>query len=367
LFIQGKEATEEYVKWLKGEKKNVFTIANGEEDIGPGIKGVVFHPIPVRIFEGEPLYLVAINYDQLGKDGEAQLRQLVEGFATKTKSPVDKEAVEALVSVTKTVRLNPVENPAGRYKIGGKLTMLTMSSSQVVEKPQGPWIALQSLVNQGIPIEAGVQEESGPDVTSWFARDLVKQLQARQNRMGKATDLLEFADQAANDMSYKWIDYGGPVTGRGVNTVVLAGRALRRNILGNISLTFVGAILGPEGFTTKVLENAASLGKGVEKVFADPLAARILKLAVTVDNEVKPAMFGYSIIPYHRVDRWGVYRFEERLGGTRKVAAESFAIYLSSGHLSRHVPQTRPHQHHRRLPVREGPHPTGDPTCRPVP
>jgi hypothetical protein len=62
-------------------------------------------------------------------------------------------------------------------------------------------------------------------------------------------------------MAAKWMDFGGPADGKGVNTVVVAGNVLRKNQLGNITFMFI-ADLYP------VVSNGtdASLGYGQGQV-----------------------------------------------------------------------------------------------------
>jgi hypothetical protein len=124
-----------------------------------------------------------------------------------------------------------------------------------------------------LPVEKGCSDAAGPDVTDWFAEDLVDQIKYRvgeQQRIAKkyplppagfggrdagdaaaagaataaaTADLFSFRYQAKYLMCPKWIDFGGPQEGRGVNTVVLADRCLRKNVLGNIELLVVGTVL----------------------------------------------------------------------------------------------------------------------------
>jgi RHS repeat-associated protein len=116
--------------------------------------------------------------------------------------------------------------------------------------------------------EVPVEDVSGPDVTEWFAKDLIKHILYRrtqqedwwkkyEERNGLAggvvvgdafmvycgADLFNYKEQAAHLMNYKWMSFTPDGTGMGKNTVVLAGEILRKNQLGNIALLVVGTLL----------------------------------------------------------------------------------------------------------------------------
>jgi hypothetical protein len=107
----------------------------------------------------------------------------------------------------------------------------------------------QKIANSGVPKKES-SDVAGPDVTSWFACDLIAQLKHRfDTKSGNpAIDVTAFRDQAADTMSYKWMNFGGPVEGNGVNTVVLGNAALRKNQLGNLAFMVVGTMYPPSNF-----------------------------------------------------------------------------------------------------------------------
>jgi len=104
-----------------------------------------------------------------------------------------------------------------------------------------------------------VNDLSGPDVTKWFVKDIVDQIEYRAARISSnidktpgtpprvraLPDLEDFKKQAAYYLSPKWHDFGSPKEGRGVNTVVVEGRVLRKNQLGNIELGVISDLMAP--------------------------------------------------------------------------------------------------------------------------
>jgi RHS repeat-associated protein len=143
----------------------------------------------------------------------------------------------------------------------------------------------QDELYQGAPIkkEATV---SGPDVTDWFAEEIVAQLKWRKafwdqyytpysdalaeyQRTGNVTILAGAAERAKrklelNDlgpgvnqggfyaqgkygMSAKWMAFGGPKEGVAANTVAVCGIPLKKNQLGNIELLIVATLYPPGG------------------------------------------------------------------------------------------------------------------------
>jgi hypothetical protein len=117
-------------------------------------------------------------------------------------------------------------------------------------------------------------DEAGPNATRWFAEDIYDQIKHRGSELAKfkktldgldmlraagvpkavlapaalsaaKDDLLSFREQAKYFMAPKWIDFGTPKVGKGVNTVVLAGNAMRKNQLGNIEFGLISWLQPP--------------------------------------------------------------------------------------------------------------------------
>ncbi len=132
----------------------------------------------------------------------------------------------------------------------------------------------QAIAMSGVP-KTVTKDVSGPVVTDWYARDVVDMLETRTQAIAQArkdadlmikssqasggmlidpfsapsgTDQLAFKNQVAYQLAPKWMDFGSPTTGQGVNTVVLADRVLRKNILGNIEFGIISDLLPPAGF-----------------------------------------------------------------------------------------------------------------------
>ncbi|OWK43780.1 phage portal protein family protein [Fimbriiglobus ruber] len=131
-------------------------------------------------------------------------------------------------------------------------------------------------------------DPAGPDVTAWFAKDIIAHIKYRKavvdariasdketykqlensfssssdgkpgevagqilgDRIGNfTTDSVPFAPFLREPgfmylAAPKWMDFGSPQEGKGVNTVVVHGQVLRRNILGNIEFGLIAAIPG---------------------------------------------------------------------------------------------------------------------------
>jgi RHS repeat-associated protein len=97
----------------------------------------------------------------------------------------------------------------------------------------------QAIANGGVPVVKGVTDQSGPDVTAWFANDLIVELKHRFENWGP----FDFKHQAADLLSYKWLDFGGPgEPSKGINTVRLGNYVLPKKQLGNIAFMVIGAI-----------------------------------------------------------------------------------------------------------------------------
>src|SRR5207248_2652442 len=109
------------------------------------------------------------------------------------------------------------------------LFLLTVSRPDSTALPVKTIGEAQRIANEGVPPQ--VLEENniaGPDVTHWYAADLIIQLDHRLKHEG----VRDFKHQAADLMSYKWINFGSPATGPGVNTVVLGNMVIAKKQLG---------------------------------------------------------------------------------------------------------------------------------------
>jgi hypothetical protein len=101
----------------------------------------------------------------------------------------------------------------------------------------------QKIANQGVAVDPKETDAAGPDVTDWYAYDLIMHLKHRfENPI-----IDDFIDQAKDMMSHKWINFGTPTSGKGLNTVVVRGMVLHKKQLGNMAFTVVGTVLPPEG------------------------------------------------------------------------------------------------------------------------
>jgi hypothetical protein len=116
LFVQGKVLAENYVKWLEGDKDNLFTKAY-ETDIGPGLSEVAAHAIRDGNLEGKEHYLILLNTKALG-DKEKDTLEKIRNF--KTESPNDQAALAALVGADKNIELYWKEEEDGRFTVDGK-------------------------------------------------------------------------------------------------------------------------------------------------------------------------------------------------------------------------------------------------------
>jgi RHS repeat-associated protein len=140
---------------------------------------------------------------------------------------------------------------------------------------------------------AADRDESGPDVTSWFAKEIVAQVAWRRDRYGInlgegytndnpwwivpaytadiprriQIDGEAFRFQAAYLLSAKWMDFGGPDSGKGVHTVSIANRVvIRKNQLGNMEFAMIATLYTPGGLTSDdwAVEKAREI-PGVQK------------------------------------------------------------------------------------------------------
>jgi RHS repeat-associated protein len=135
----------------------------------------------------------------------------------------------------------------------------TLQKDPFKEQLERALAAVQQTARTGVP-KTKVDDISGPDVTAWFARDIVDQIEHRAKMMSKNIDrtpntpprvrqwpdLEDFKEQAAHYLAPKWMDFGSPGEGKGVNTVVVANRVLRKNILGNIELGVISDLMPPD-------------------------------------------------------------------------------------------------------------------------
>src|SRR5262249_32395198 len=122
----------------------------------------------------------------------------------------------------------------------------------------------REILRLGVPTQR-TDDVSGPDVTDWFAREIVAQIKYRREREAEAYRNLRSRNRAPRSLepvqlaltyyhqvkyllSPKWMDFGSPKSGRGVNTVVLEDTVLRKNQLGNIELGIISTIANvPQG------------------------------------------------------------------------------------------------------------------------
>jgi len=157
-------------------------------------------------------------------------------------------------------------------------------------------------------------------VTEWFAKDLAAHLLNRAVAESKAVkdgqvpiNTAEaqkknedyFLQQVKYWMAPKWMDFGGPAAGKGVNTVVLAGHAIRKNQLGNIEFGFIvnalpvpgkggiapitaGYVIGGNGTYGKTHPYHENFGEFQGLQRADNLAAFGVGRGIFRDLESKP-------------------------------------------------------------------------------
>jgi hypothetical protein len=176
-------------------------------------------------------------------------------------------------------------------------------------------------------------------------------------------NLFSFKDQGKYLMTPKWMDFGGPDKGKGVNTVVIAGHAIRKNQLGNIELIFVSTLdpqfsktldatigynVGAHGTYDPKHPYAGNFGIYAGQPRADNLAAfgvghgiareleRIVgwkkgeNLTVEQIEAVTVAQMKTAIedaFQKDHLDRW-VNEFHKLYGGRRKGAIEPDALYF---------------------------------------
>jgi hypothetical protein len=132
----------------------------------------------------------------------------------------------------------------------------------------------QKLID-GVPVKK-VKDVSGPDVTAWFAQELFDQIAFRKKALKIVTEkggptegvanLAAFYLQGKYAMSDKWMDFRSPDSGKGVNTVILAGKILRKNQLGNIEFQVIGTLLPPPFFASA--EKVAAKGYDIGPTYA---------------------------------------------------------------------------------------------------
>ncbi|MCE9534651.1 MAG: hypothetical protein K8T89_26550, partial [Planctomycetes bacterium] len=94
---------------------------------------------------------------------------------------------------------------------------------------------------------------AGPEGTDWFALDIAGQIELRskllKNLPRLTADTFYLERQAPFLMAPKWLDFRSPEKGRGVNTVVIEGVPLRKNILGNIEFGLISSLYPFKGWT----------------------------------------------------------------------------------------------------------------------
>lgn len=154
-------------------------------------------------------------------------------------------------------------------KDGSEWTEFTSAAMAMNAEPEGPFPVkdrqkAQENLCSGVPPLSGVTDAPGPDVTKWLARDFIWHLRFRLEQQTTALSALEdissFARQAADKLSYKWIDFGGPDAGKGVNTVVVGDYVLRKNQLGNMGVRVIGTLFPPRGTPLQFGSNIPEIG-----------------------------------------------------------------------------------------------------------
>jgi hypothetical protein len=126
----------------------------------------------------------------------------------------------------------------------------------------------EGLLAKGVPVDPNVTDKAGPNVTEWFGKEVHDQIEYRQKKekvirgdVAIPTAIYDFFSlpspfgplngmrqaetykyQVKYLVSDKWMDFGSPNQGKGMNTVILGDRVLRKNQLGNIILGVLAAI-----------------------------------------------------------------------------------------------------------------------------
>jgi RHS repeat-associated protein len=315
-------AADAYSDWLRGGTKNAFSAADGGK-AGPKLtdKEVVARTLP----NGAVLFL------PIG-DGAKKARDVARKYGDLP------ELADTLFSLARDTNLLMTfeESNTGPFTVGGKKMKLSLKE----DKRLLGWI--QEWVNAGGTMEKTV-EKSGPDVTDWFAYDLVMEMQHRK----KHNKFDAFMNQAANVMSYKWINFGSPGTGRGMNTVVLGKKVMTKNQLGNIALMVVGRIWPP----SEILETLAKMRQamtpnlvrdlglmtldlhptgGLNPVAIDVLAQKTTPVGRAADARVdNVAALGYSIIPNYEQEYFGKLKPNEVLWRADNLAAFGIGVEIA--------------------------------------
>jgi hypothetical protein len=291
-LIATDDVATEYLKWLRGDKNNVFSKADGMA--GPGLteKQVVARTLP----NGAVLFMSTGDGAEKATAAAKNYKQDLASTLTDLSS-----GINLLMSFE--------EDKDGPYTVGGKKMKLSLKEDPKLLL----WI--QNWVNAGGTVEKA-DEKSGPDVLDWFAEDLVLHMKQRveNNRLLFGG----FVHQAADLMSHKWIDFGGPRTGRGVNTVVLNSKVLTKNELGNIALLVIGRIW-PTGDWSEFWSDFA-LNRGIVGK-KDESTLKILKNDALKDPVNGVAVLGYALIPDYRKAQFGKWKPGEFLWRAENLAA----------------------------------------------
>ena len=191
---------------------------------------------------------------------------------------------------------DPAHADINRYRYcGNDPVSKTDPSGLKADDDQGDLGVLQATIVTGVPVKH-VKDISGPDVTDWYAREIADQILYRVDQQRKAyqgvlanvagpdrvmadegsglvvgemanaetNNLLSFFHQAKYYMAPKWMDFGSPSEGKGVNTVVVAGRVLRKNQLGNIEFGVIVNLLPPPGFSAKGVKYQSGVKEAYE-------------------------------------------------------------------------------------------------------
>jgi capsid protein len=164
----------------------------------------------------------------------------------------------------------------------------------------------QRISNQGVPVQKGVTDETGPNVTSWFARDLLAHLKHRFDKGHQGfppADMPAYKHQAADLMSYKWLDFGSPGAGKGANTVIVGDMAMAKKQLGNIAFMFVPTIDRPN---TTMTDIATVLKSGLDWIEGDKYGKTVLDKRGEVKSTLDAiSRIGYAISPNYDPPTFG--------------------------------------------------------------
>jgi RHS repeat-associated protein len=181
----------------------------------------------------------------------------------------------------------------------------------------------------------------GPDVTTWFIKDLANQLSIIQHAYEvvesdtrdlqeegvlvlASTRKLETFRKYMARLAYKWMDFSAPgtATGKCYATVELAGKCIRKNQLGNIAFAYLANLAPPPGFNGRTAINwaykhgahsyrgshQANFGVWAGTPRADNLAAFAVGTALASGGNITPnslnAALNGNLMTYSGLDSW---------------------------------------------------------------